>query len=192
MFWVGLDSSFDVSKICERRYSTHRKCLWGLRDQTWLLGNKVNKEKPQLILKRSETPTRSGTTGIFHQAYSNIQHKPFYGQARFSHQNGKVGNILYSMCSFFNVGNFAFYFNFLKLEEFDAPQIHGPRQVNAKALNWANIMLTPLNSYLEIIPGVSDRNWGESRSIWSVSHFIVQRLAVQATLENLRGGGKGL
>ena len=41
------------------------------------LGNKVNKEKPQLILKRSETPTRSGTTGIFHQAYSNIQHKPF-------------------------------------------------------------------------------------------------------------------
>ena len=38
---------------------------------------KVNKEKPQLILKRSETPKRSGTEDIFHQAYSKIQHKPF-------------------------------------------------------------------------------------------------------------------
>ena len=77
-----------------------------------LLGKKVNKEKPQLILKRSETPTRNETTGIFHQAYSKIQYKLFYGHACFSHQNGEVDGILYLMFLFFDAKNFFFYFLF--------------------------------------------------------------------------------
>ena len=56
---------------------------------------------PIYFEKISETRTWSGTKDIFHQPYSKIQHKLFYGQACFSHQNGKVDDILYLICFFF-------------------------------------------------------------------------------------------
>ena len=56
---------------------------------------------PLTSLRSVKDDTRSGTKDIFHQAYSKIQQKLFYRQACFSHQNGKVDDILYLICFFF-------------------------------------------------------------------------------------------
>ena len=56
---------------------------------------------PLTSLRSVKDDTRSGTKDIFHQAYSKIQQKLFYGQACFSRQNGKVDDVLYLICFFF-------------------------------------------------------------------------------------------